>query len=351
MELRVVCYYRLKIKRYLSVRTDKIKVITIDKKAIKNTWSPLAKLPSVKWHNAFATANGFFSPLYCPEDLYYAYIEPAFNSMRMADSYADKNGYDRLFPDVNMPKTILRCMRGRFYDRKYQMLDEDRVEILSGDYIIKPSLDSGAGKNVAKLKVEKENIFMNDKLYTFQTLKEYFKGNFIVQEFISQSDTLSKINPSSTNTIRITTMRYNDNIVHLSSILRFSNRDTITDNEGLGGSSVGIDPTLESMKKYAYDKYGNKIKLHPKTKFVFENQQLHGYKEIVECAKKIHERLCYFDIVSFDFAIDKRDQPVFIEINLKNQGITFHQYDNGPLFGEYTQDVIRETLRMRSREW
>jgi hypothetical protein len=352
MEYRIICYYRLKIKRYLSTRTDKIEVVAMDKKAIKNTWSPLSKLPSTKWHNAFATANRFFSPLYCPEDLFYAYIEPALNEMRMVDAYVDKNGYDRLFPDVNMPRTVLRCMRNRLYDSKYQMLDEDRIEILPGDYIIKPSLDSGGGKNVAKLKADEENIFsMKGKSYTLKELKAYFRGDFIVQELISQSDILSKINPSSINTIRITTMRHNDNIVHLSSILRFSSNDAITDNENLGGSSVGLDPILESMKKYAYDKYGNKIELHPKTKFVFEDQRLHGYKEIAECAKKIHEQLSYFDMVSFDFAIDTKNQPIFIEINLKNQGITFHQYNNGPLFVEYTHDVIRDTVKARSRRW
>lgn len=57
---------------------------------------------------------------------------------------------------------------------------------------------------------------------------------------------------------------------------------------------------------------------------------------------QLHEKLIYFDLVSWDLAIDDAGNPLVIEINLKDQGISSHQVVNGPLFGEFTDQVLEQ---------
>ena len=90
-----------------------------------------------------------------PEDICHDYIETILNPMRFRGYYADKNVFDKLFPQDYFPKTLLRKMCGFYYDKAYQPLSMTEEKLLcclkdspTDRIIIKPSVDGMSGRNV-----------------------------------------------------------------------------------------------------------------------------------------------------------------------------------------------------------
>ena len=75
--------------------------------------------------------------------------------MRFRGYYADKNVFDKLFPQNYFPKTLLRKMCGFYYDKDYQPLFMTESLLNSclnvghcERIIIKPSVDGISGRGV-----------------------------------------------------------------------------------------------------------------------------------------------------------------------------------------------------------
>ena len=98
------------------------------------------------------------------------------------------------------------------------------------------------------------------------------------------------------------------------------------------------------LNKFAVDKYFKKYYKHPYTGVSFENIQIPQFSSVLDFVKNLHRYLLYFDMVSWDIAIDKNGAPVLIELNLINQGISFLQVHHGPLFGDLTEKLLEENL-------
>ena len=295
------------------------------------------------WHLSYASANEILSEKYIPEDIYYSIIERGLNNYDLAFSYMDKNIYDLLLKDVEKPETVLRMINGRLFDRNYNMQDMNTAEQELAKHnvlVLKPSSkDSGGGYNVCLNKTE--IIVKRIKDILMSDIPRNSK-NFIVQKKIQQSPQTALLHPNSVNTLRIMTLRKNKEIVHLSSILRMGRHNSIVDNEGSGGISSGVKPDGR-LKKFAYDKFFNRYIKHPDTNMNFKDHSIPSYEQAVDLCLKSHRKLLHFDLVSWDFAINKQNKPLFIEFNLLGQAINFHQLNNGPLFGEHIS-YIKELL-------
>ena len=57
--------------------------------------------------------------------------------------------------------------------------------------------------------------------------------------------------------------------------------------------------------------------------------------------KKQHLHFPQLRLISWDFSIDAEENPIFIEWNMKGDS-QLHQYNNGPLYGEKTWEVLDE---------
>jgi hypothetical protein len=96
------------------------------------------------------------------------------------------------------------------------------------------------------------------------------------------------------------------------------------------------------LKSFAIDKNFFKYDIHPFTKASFSKKEIPMYNNIIETVIKLHNELNYFNMVSWDLALDKTGEVNLIELNLSGQGINFHQLNNGPLFGDMTSDVLAQ---------
>lgn len=318
------------------------------KKAIEDYYKTFGLSINTRWHETFSAITGIDSNQYISEYHFYQFIEPHFNDKSMVRAFADKNMYSRHFPDVTQPGTILRSIGGNLYDDSYQKMEwESAVDLLQNlqePVIIKPSIQSGKGRNVNLLKVEDDELFLNDRPITLGQIQDFYDSGFIIQEFVKQHKNLNALYPHSVNTIKVISFRYRDEIRILSSFFRAGNDGHHIDSVGQGGFLCGIKPD-GSLSEIAYDKNFKEHQKHPSTNTVFGEVQIPNFEELKETVKTLHADNFYCDIASWDLSVNEDGETVLIETNISSQGIFYHQVLNGPLFGELTDTVLSDVFK------
>ncbi len=283
-----------------------------------------------RWHRAYAAANGIVSDDYVPEDLFYTNIEAALNAPRRAAFYLDKNNMDKLRLSCVFPYTLGRIVCGRFLSADYQEADPASLAAYPS-VVVKPSLDSGGGRDVVFLSGTEAADFA----------KRHPDEECIFQEPIKQCAELAALAPDSVNTIRIMTMLEEGGVRELVSVLRFGRRGSRVDNQAAGGISCGIKNGRLIAK--AYDKNFHSYDRHPDTGVVFEGYEVPAFEKALRLCFDLHAKIPEIGLISWDIAIDEKHQPVVIELNMINQEINFLQLANGPLFGDRLAEILAKT--------
>lgn len=314
------------------------------KRQIKEFWKPYKNI-SCKWAQYYSSMNGCFDPRYIPNDLYYTKIDQYFNSRKLGYGFNDKNYYSKIFAGIKQPKVVVRKINSLIFDENYRQIsvEEARTKILKNNEVIcKPSQESGSGRGI---------MFFDDKntdvIEAFLSDKSY--DDYVVQKLIKQHSELDKVHKGSINCIRIASILLDDGVHILSAVLRmgFGNSKvdnaTANDNAGYDGMSCGIDEN-GCLKKYAHGYTTGKLcEKHPDG-LVFEGFKIPSYDKAAELVKKAHPLIGHFRLVSWDIAIDADGDAVLIEANMRKGGINFHQFNNGPIFGDLTERVLNEVL-------
>ncbi len=317
-----------KIKRLLKARNAP-KLSTMQLAAIKKFYAE-KNIPNIKtyWHNFYATCNGHFSTGYIPENLYYSIIEPKLNDRQSASVLMDKNLLEKLFPNAMQPGTVVKNINGFFFNDKGEIIDKESVRDVTKNYdmvFIKPTLDTGGGKNVSVLNFKDKQQNTEEKEFS-QLLDSYGK-NFILQQKVEQHEIMADLNPTSLNTFRVMSYLRNTEVMILSIIVRMGREGAITDNSTTGGISCGVKSD-GSLNAIGYQLSGEKFHA-TSTGIEFEKIHLPFLPKIHTAVQSLHKEVPYFQIISWDFAVDKNGEIVLIELNIKGQDITFHQLNNG----------------------
>ncbi len=338
-------FYKRNLKK--TIGNNKCKLPLDYRRKIKKFWKEKLNISvSTKGFEYFYISGIKDCESYIPEDIFFKYFIRKLNKFSLAYAYADKNVYSKLFPNTNMPKSVIRNINGRFFNENYEFLTQNDAlnifhdEIRNNNLIIKPSIDSGSGKNVCLIRYSDfpNNLSIND--YIISILNKY-KKDFIVQRFLKQSDLLNLIYPHSLNTIRIISFETDGKIEILASILKMGNNSNYLDKVSMGGLSCGIN-FEGKLNDFAYSSdNSNPHYTHPQTNFVFKNTVIPNFQEALDLVKKLHINLSpNFRFVSWDIAFDSTNSPVLIEVNLKKQGVMLPQLNCGPLFGDGLSHVI-----------
>src|SRR5699024_3094271 len=162
--------------------------------------------------------------------------------------------------------------------------------------ILKPSIDSGAGKNVRVLDFRGRNPTIILKKIA-KLFNDYDK-DFIVQNFLYQHDLFSQMHEASLNNVRLISLRLNGKIHMLSRVGRMVNNGSYTDNAKSGSITCGFNEK-GYLNAYAVIHWNYEIyKKHPYSHFEFKGKILPGIAESLELVKKAHEQLIYFYLVS-----------------------------------------------------
>lgn len=312
----------------------------LHKKELSKFWESKGFKCSMMFDDFYSQFTGVHSDRYIPMDIYYFYILPCLNRFDFRLAYTDKNMYRTIFPNLNQPETIVKCMNGCYYigDTQYssfQMVIETLLSV-KHECIIKPTVDSCNGVGIAKLKY-------SDVEGLKDILASYGK-NYIVQKKVKQHSEMARLNTSSLNTLRVFTYRTLDGVIHYmegKTFGRFGGTDSVMDNGSAGGGLIKVndDGTVDD-------------------KIVFFNRMAHGslekdkgiknfviprFADIKKLVVKQHENLPHFDFIGWDISIEENGIPIFIEFNIE-PSIEGPQMISGPFFGNYFDDMLERLI-------
>ncbi|WP_339709533.1 sugar-transfer associated ATP-grasp domain-containing protein [uncultured Kriegella sp.] len=283
---------------------------------------------STEWHRFYFSGNNSFAANYVPENLFYIDIEPRLNKSIYFPSLSDKNLLDRLFPKVRQPETVLKNINGFFYANGRPITFEKALSLADTEdrLVIKPTLESGGGKNVmlfsSKKGVTTKNLKLTDVFLSYGE-------DFIIQKEVKQHVLMKSLNPTSLNTLRIMTYLNENNVDVLSTIVRIGRKGSSTDNATTGGISCGIQKNGQ-FNALGYQLSGNSFS-QTDSGVKFEEVRLEFIEKVFETVKELHHKAAFFRLISWDLAINDEEQIVLIEYNVMGQGINSHQLNNGPV--------------------
>ena len=297
-----------------------------------------------EWHQYYSHSSRSFSKYYIPENLFYSIIEPQLNKFAYAGSLSDKNLLSRWFKDMELPDSVIRNVNGVYFDsddlpitklEAYHILKKQNSKL-----VIKPTINSFGGKNVLVFEINQYGM-TDYKDKPIDELITLYKKNFTVQKFIKQHEVLSQLNSTSVNTLRIMTLFTEDKIHICNTRLRFGVLGSKIDNTSNGGLTCVIKPdgTLGSK---VYDGHG---KLVDSISYKLNKIIIPNYEILIEELKKSHLAMPFFKLISWDIAINEQGKPVIVEFNVIGQGINSLQVTGYPLFGIYTENVLKQIVQ------
>ncbi len=295
-------------------------------------WGKYGIKPKKMWFDLYCYKDGKYDPRYIPEDLYWQKVYPALNRPDFRHAYTDKCFYNKLFPNIKQPRTILRNSNQCFFDGSGKILcfSEARALLESEkSFVIKPAVYSGEGVD----------IFFYDREANqdidIQGLMKAYGSNYIVQGIATQHEVLASIHPSSLNTIRVISFLFQREVHISSSILRMGVAGSRLDNVSAGGLACPIHADGR-LAKEAINSKSQWTTSHP-AGTVFEQIRIPSYEQVIAVIHKAHKDIPHFRILGWDFSIDQEGDPVLIEYN---GAPGLNQVSCGPLFGDLTESVL-----------
>ncbi len=310
------------------------------KREIIEVWKPYHCHYKIKFLQYYCHFSGY-SAYYLPDDVWYNTILPYYNNRTLAQQIDDKCLYDIFLRNLPMPQAVLKIIDGRMYDSDYNIITMEKADSIMHDasadlvdLIIKPSVASCGGKRIKR--------FYDLRLESISDIKKEYP-NAIMQRIVIQSDCLSRLNASSINTIRISSLILNDGtLVIPSAVMRMGANGSIVDN---GGVFTGIDIVSGTLKKYGHIRKAGQYESflsHPNSKVIFENYEIQGFQKIIELIRNNARYLPKTRLLGWDFTLDANNEPVMIEVNIEDHDLAMMQMANGPYFAD--QELMARVL-------
>lgn len=344
-------YWNYSNDSYLKKVHNTQSISSADFEEINNFWNGIfsPKLPQKKWQKLIdyryydvynkIISDGERLSQYIPDTFFYLFVDEYYTNPQHSNPCDDKNLYDLFFQDVNRPQTVFRKLNDIYLDENYNEITvEDAIWKAENceEVILKIGKFSYGGKGVKFWKsVDSQVSEMTDFMRNCRDV--------VCQKVIKQHVNLSRLNPTSVNTVRIMTLMLGQQVYVLSGVLRMGINGSRTDNASSGGIVCGIKPSGQ-LKGVAYDTSANRYERHPQGT-AFDNVSIPNYLEAVDMVISLAKRLSSISrLISWDLAIDETGHPVLLEANFCGGEMDFHQLCNGPILGDMTQDVLRDVL-------
>lgn len=293
--------------------------------------------------------TGVKSDLYIPATFWVRCLYPFLNKYEWRIGYCDKNMFYRFINleearkhiDILMPETIVCCANGRYFKGNDFLCNKqaaiDEVCSYGKDFIIKPTLDSCHGQGICKIRGSEIN---QSKI--LQLFNDYGE-DFTIQKVVIQHPDLAAYNPTSVNTIRITTYQdFEGKVKVLYASQRFGSKGKVYDNaddpNGDGGFCVINDDGTVNREVHHYRNM----------KITRLDDSIQG---VTPCFDKVKAAVLYlhtlfpqFALIGWDMTVTPEGHPLMIEYNFA-PGLGTCQLAHGPMFSKEDLDEIMERLK------
>lgn len=144
------------------------------------------------------------------------------------------------------------------------------------------TLDDAGGVGIQKFDLRK--MALSDEL--IERFYEKYPKGCLLEELIIQSKDFSQFHPQSVNTLRITTIRFNDHIEIIHPAMRIGTGESYVDNAGSNGILCAIDAETGVIIATANER-GEKFEDHPDTGIKLIGFQIPFLDEAIELAKEL----------------------------------------------------------------
>lgn len=312
-----------------------------EKRKVDETWHSVCvggvRELSYKELEVFKYFNGF-DQRYLGHNLYLPLIARRLNNYHYTKMFEDKSLLGHLSGFSGFPQCLVRCISGEYYNYRFEQISKaEACELIcmhGGKVVFKVARESSGGHGVQMLDISS----VSDAKSQIQQKMDVFGSDYVVQGLICQHESMAKFNPSSVNSLRIWTLYLNGRVSLCGVILRIGKENSFVDNMCSGGMGIGVDRN-GNLRDYGYDYACHKI--HKMNGIEFKGMRLKPVPEIIDRILEIHKNdfsLCKF--IGWDVCLDKDGVPLVIELNSSQPEIFVGQLNNGPIFGDRTEEVI-----------
>lgn len=211
---------------------------------------------------------------------------------------------------VSIPASII-IICNELYDNKGNIINEDTIDkvLIDNKYIIKPASGTGGGTGVDLIKKIKNGtyLFNNQEM----NCKEFYKSllqykNYIITEFVTQHEYSDKINPYSTNTIRIITLKdpKTNKFIIPNAIHRFgSKKSGVVDNASAGGFISNIDVETGTLLETKTFSDLTPLDIHPDTGVKINGTKIPHWEEIKNKLIVTASKFPYIPFIAWDVVV------------------------------------------------
>lgn len=225
-----------------------------------------------------------------------AYIKK-YNDKNYTYLFRKKQEFNKMFQDYIKRDWIL--LNGSNQEAFTKFL-KDKKEIFA-----KP-LDGTHGDNMQKIKISE---WKEKNLYQY-LMEQHL---FLIEELIIQNETMSSLNPSSINTIRVISICKNNKSKIIAAYSRIG-CGKIVDNFNAGGMVAPIDIKSGKITHPAVNKKNMVFEKHPDTNITIEGFQIPEWKQVKELVLKAAKVVPQVGLVGWDVAISNHG-PLLVEGN------------------------------------
>ncbi|MBD5336253.1 MAG: hypothetical protein HDR95_02950 [Bacteroides sp.] len=333
-------YDREHISHYI---TKDCKLTSSERRLIREKFGRI--IPDVRIGYDFFTALKSldrFDVRYVPSGYFFPYIVRTLNPDRFKQLLAHKSLLPLIHEtDIQQPETPLKSIAGVFFNSHNKPISPAEaariVSELNTPLMYKPSTDSSYGHGI-KLFEEKELSNLASEIKDLSILDQS-KTDFVLQIPVRQSEQTKIFNPTSLNCMRVTTLNLNGKVTTDSITLKCGPTGAVVDNIGNGkrGVIVGVS---QNGNLASHGFYGDGEKCFEHNGIRFEGQTIPDIHKVVNAAIVLHKQIDFCHVIGWDIALDENDNPVLIEGNTNNPGISLEQMCSGPVFGNRIDEVI-----------
>ena len=290
-------------------------------------------------YEAYMNRTGEFDVRYIPYGVRKGILGEHIRDDNYRWAFQNKAYFDKIYNAKKQPKIICRKVEGIYYDTDFNKITVDEaVEICletlkNREIVIKPSGLSGGAGVVFLAEADAERI------------KKEFKKIprlMVVQEAIKQHAKMAELNPSTVNTVRLTTYLDGQEVVPLAALVKIGNAGVRVDNYKHGGHILGVHMDGKAYP-YALNVEYERVTKLPTGIDLTEGIEIPGFDSVLKTAAEGHLCTPRIKVISWDIAIDENAEAVIIEAN-HGGDFRMHHALTGPLFGDLTEAFLDKYL-------
>jgi len=256
-------------------------------------------------------------------------------------------------PDNYYGKVVLPNIKGeygkiasfkslQFFILKSELLN-DLVSSINGQYFtrnldwIEPSkVKEYLFQKVPQVVFKEDNSLqglgvhiLDSESFNIDQISKY--GNGVFQGFVHQHETLSRFDPGSVATLRITTTNFKGVVKVRGAFLRIGRQG---DRHIISKSAlkVPVDTVTGQLGADGYLPTWKKLLFHPDSKIEFAGTVVPAFDKAIKSVKELHSQVPFNGCVGWDLTVDQNSNVWLLEWNGGHNDIRFVEATQGPIF-------------------